>query len=281
MSRERTLEHRLRTLSTLEQAIGALRSLSARHFRAARAPLASARAYRDEVGAFLATLDPVAARGSPADHCGIVLVTADLGLVGDYSARLAREALDLRAERGPGPLLCVGHRAVSLLARSDVVPTSVRVGPGSVAGLPTLLLGLVDELLRLRHSGQLDSLWLVAARFEGAGQFSPMRVPVLPIQPPAGRPPLPISPYCAPAHVRAVVVREYLYAALYETLLESLASEHGKRLVVAESARSWLGDRIAATRRLAAAIRRETSTREVLEIAAGARSARRRMRRLR
>ena len=124
MSRERALVHRLRTLSTLEQAVGALRSLSARHFRAARAPLASARAYRDEVGAFLATLEAGAARESPADRSGIVLVTADLGLIGDYSARLVREALDLRAERGTGPLLCVGRRAVSILARSGAVPKS-------------------------------------------------------------------------------------------------------------------------------------------------------------
>jgi len=276
MSRERALEHRLRTLSTLEQAIGALRSLSARHFRAARAPLASARLYRDEVGAFLSALEAGRPRGTTANRSGVVLVTADLGLVGDYSARLVREALDLRAERGPGPLLCVGRRAVSLLAKSGVVPTSVRPAPASVAGLSTLLLGLVDELLRLRHRDELDSLWLVAARFEGAGQFSPIRVAVLPIEPPAGRPVLPISPYCAARHVRAVVVREYLYAALYETLLESLASEHGKRLVVAESARSWLSERIASTRRLAAALRRETSTQEVLEVAAGARASRRR-----
>jgi F-type H+-transporting ATPase subunit gamma len=276
VTQERELERRLRTLSTLEQAIGALRSLSARHFLAARAPLASARAYRDEIGAFLAALDTAEPREPNHDHSGIVLVTADLGLVGDYSARLTREALDLRRERGDGPLLCVGHRAVPILAKSGVEPTSVRDAPSSVAGLSAILLSLVDELLRLRRAGALESLWLVAARFEGAGHFSPMRVPVLPMEAPAGRPQLPISPYCAAPHVRAVVVREYLYAVLYETMLESLASEHGKRLVVAEGARSWLDDRIDATRRLAASVRRESSTREVLEIAAGARAVRRR-----
>jgi F-type H+-transporting ATPase subunit gamma len=276
VTQERELERRLRTLSTLEQAIAALRSLSARHFLAARAPLASARAYRDEMGSFLAALDTAEPREPDHDHVGIVLVAADLGLVGDYSARLTREALDLRGERGAGPLLCVGHRAVPILAKSGVAPTSVRSAPSSVAGLSAMLLSLVDELLRLRRAGALESLWLVAARFEGAGHFSPMRVPVLPLQPPAGHPHLPISPYCAAPHVRAVVVREYLYAVLYETMLESLASEHGKRLVVAEGARSWLDDRIEATRRLAASVRRESSTREVLEIAAGARAVRRR-----
>jgi F0F1-type ATP synthase gamma subunit len=70
------------------------------------------------------------------------------------------------------------------------------------------------------------------------------------------------------------VLREYLYAVLHETLLEALASEHGKRLATAEAARAWLGERIEATRRLAASIRREASTQEVLEVAVAARAPR-------
>ena len=120
-------------------------------------------------------------------------------------------------------------------------------------------------------------LWMVAARFEGAGQFTPVRIPVLPVAAPADRSPLAISPYCSGAHLQTVVVREYLYISLYETLLEALASEHGKRLVTAEAARSWLEERVEATRRLAAAIRREASTQEILEVVVAARAARREM----
>jgi F0F1-type ATP synthase gamma subunit len=100
-------------------------------------------------------------------------------------------------------------------------------------------------------------------------------VPVFPVVCPEDLPPLAGSPYGRLEHLRAVIVREYLYATLYETLLESLASEHGKRLVIAEGARSWLDDRIAATRRQAASIRRETSTQEVLEIVVASRPQRR------
>ena len=273
MSRERALKRRLRTLGTLDEAVGALRSLSAQHFRAARAPLASVRAYRDEVQRFLGVLDASAAAAVPAGPTGIVLVAADLGMVGDYTARLVREALALRTESGAGPLLCLGHRAVSPLAKAGVQPVSVRPAPTSVEGLPGLLLPLADDLLALRKKGELGSLWLVAARFDGAGAYTPVRVPVLPVAAPASLPRLAPSPYCATEHLRAVVVREYVYFSLYETLLEALASEHGKRLVTAESAHSWLEEGIAATRRVEAAIRRETSTQEVLEIVVAARAA--------
>lgn len=270
MSRERVLQRRLRTLGTLEEAVVALRSLSAQHFRAARAPLAAVRAYRDDVRGFLGVLQAASPAQGPA---GIVLIAADLGLVGDYTTRLVREALKLREESGAGALVCLGHRAVSPLAKAGVQPVSVQPAPTSVAGLPGLLLPLVDTLLSLRRGGELGSLWLVAARFEGAGEYAPVRVPVLPVAAPADLPTLAASPYCGVDHLRAVVVREYLYVSLYETLLEALASEHGKRLVTAESARSWLEERIGATRRLAAAIRREASTQEVLEIVVAARAA--------
>lgn len=275
MSRERVLQRRLRTLGTLDEAVGALRSLSAQHFRAARAPLADVRAYRDEVQRFLGVLDSAGAGRVAEGPTGIVLVTADLGLVGDYTAKLVREALALREESGAGPLLCLGHRAVSPLAKAGVQPAFVQPAPTSVAGLPGILLPLVDTLLSLRRSGELGSLWLVAARFEGAGEYAPTRVPVLPVAAPAGLPPVAPSPYCGGEHLRTVVVREYLYVALYETLLEALASEHGKRLVTSESARSWLEERIGATHRLAAAMRRESSTQEVLEVVVAARAAKR------
>jgi len=156
-----------------------------------------------------------------------------------------------------------------------VEPISIQNAPTSVAGLTGLLLPLVDTLLSLRNAAALGSLWLVAARFEGAGAYTLVRVPVLPVEPPTGLPRLAISPYCDTHHLRAVVVREYLYVALYETLLEALASEHGKRLVTAESARTWLEERVGVLRRRVAAIRRETSTQELLEVVVATRAARR------
>jgi F-type H+-transporting ATPase subunit gamma len=268
MSRERVLQRRIRTLETLDEAVSALRSLSAQHFRAARAPLAEVRAYRDEVQKFLAVIEPPMAGGVRPGPTGIVLVAADLGLVGDYTARLVREALALRAESGPGPLVCLGHRALSFLRKAGVEPVSVQPSPTSVGGLTGLLLPLVDTLLALRGRGQLDSLWLVAARFEGAGHYRPVRVKVLPVEPPPEMEPIEPSPYTDMEQLRTVVAREVLFASLYETLLEALASEHGKRLVTAESARSWLEDRIDATQRRVSALRREASTQEVLEIVA-------------
>lgn len=276
MSRERALRQHLRALHTLDEAVGALRSLSAQHFRSARALLPAARAYRDEVAALLGVLGPGGDLVSPdpALPTGIVLVAADLGLVGDYTGRLVHEALAFRAEKGPGPLFCLGSRAVGPLQGAGVQPIHAHPAPASVASLTRLLLPLVDEILTLRGAGELGALWLVAARFEGAGRFQPLRARLLPVAAPSDALRVAPSPYVDRQHLQRVVVREHLYATLTESLLEALASEHGKRLVVAESARSWLAERIEATHRRAAALRREASTQEVLEVATSARAAR-------
>jgi len=276
VSRERVLLRRLRTLRTLDEAVRALRALSAQHFRIARGLLPAARAYREEVTAALGVLPPPPARAARAQPApGIVLVTVDLGLVGNYTARLVREAVSLRTELGPGPLFCLGRRALGPLAREAVRPDRVHPAPTSVGSLPGLLLPLVDEILALHRRGALGPLWLVAAHFEGAGHFRPVRVALLPVARPTDAPRLAASPYCDPAQLRVALVREHLYAVLYETLLEALASEHGKRLVTAEAARSWLEARMGATRRLAAATRRESSTQEVLEVVSAARATQR------
>ncbi len=275
MSAERVLRRRLRTLETLDEAVGALRALSAQHFRIARARLPAARAYHEEMDRMLGALGTGSAPppGPTTAPAGVVLFAADLGLVGDYTSRLVRESLYLRSEHGPGPLFCLGRRAVPALERAGVRPSRIHAAASSVASSMGVLLPLVDEILAMQRTGELGAVWLVAARFEGAGHFRPVRLPLLPVSAPPDRQRLGVSPYCDGDHLRAVVVREVLVATLHETLLESLASEHGKRLVMAESARSWLEERTERIRRLARKLRRDASTQEVLEVATAARAA--------
>ncbi len=270
------MRQRLHVLGTLHEAVSALRSLSAHHFRAARAALPAARAYRAEVEMTLGVLPGLLApQAHPDGPPAIVLVAADLGLCGDYSARLAREAAAARAALGPGPLWCLGQRAVRPLARAGLTPDRVWPGAAGTSALTRLLVPLVNELVGAVSAGRIGSLVLVAARFEGAGRFQPVRVALLPVEPPADAPSLRPSPYARPSHLATVLVREFLYVAVHETLLDALAAEHGKRLVVAESARGWLEERMQAMTQQFRAVRRETTTEEVLEVSAGARVLRR------
>ncbi|MEZ6120021.1 MAG: F0F1 ATP synthase subunit gamma [Pirellulaceae bacterium] len=117
----------------------------------------------------------------------------------------------------------------------------------------------------------MGSLFVVSARFEGAGRFSPIVTQILPIRPTRIAVPLRSTAYQSQYYLVAVAVREYLYTTLHELLLDALAAEFGMRLIAAESARHWLDDTVRAVRRQLSARRREGTTQEVLDIVSGAR----------
>lgn len=269
MRRARELERHLRTLQTLGEAIGAMKNLSARHFRESREEVAPARLYREGVEALLhGSGASLAAGPGPAV---LLVIGGELGLCGSYNARLVAAAVRERETLGPGPTVCVGHRVATLLGRRGLEVTRTYRGPASVAGIPEFLLRLAEDALTAYLKEHRSILEVVAARFDGVGRSPPEVVRLLPVTP---RPATPGPParYVSDEALRAAAVREWLYVALYDVLLSALASEHSARLLATQSAEQWLEGRTAHLKRSLAATRREASTQEVLEIAGGARA---------
>ncbi|MHB8416547.1 MAG: F0F1 ATP synthase subunit gamma [Myxococcales bacterium] len=268
MKREVELRHRLRSLETLGEAVGAMKSLSAHHFREARRAVGPARTYREGVERILASTGAAIAPGEgPA---GLLIVGGELGLCGSYNARLVVAAAQRRAELGEGPTLCVGHRAAILLARRNVEIQQSYPAPTGVGGLTELLLRLAEDVLTLYVTGRLSSFDIVSSRFGGVGAALPSGVRLLPLapKPPAARK---AARYVTAERLASAAVREYLYIVLYDLLLDALASEHSARLVATQSAEKWLDHRTATLHRQLASAHREASTQEVIEIAGGVR----------
>ena len=115
MKRERYLRRRLHTLHALNEAVSAMKSLSAHHFLQCRQALPAARAYRDEIE--LAIADIGVTQALDADvPTGLLLIVSDLGLCGDYNTRLVQAAVDAYRKEGQGPIYCVGRRPRATLA---------------------------------------------------------------------------------------------------------------------------------------------------------------------
>lgn len=269
MKRERFLRRRLHTLHTLNEAVSAMKSLSAHHFLQCRQALPAARAYRDEIEQAIADIGVVPAREGAAPP-GLLLIVSDLGLCGDYNTRLVQAAVDAYRRAGPGPIYCVGRRPRAALARAAMTLKWTYHVPSSVDALPSLLLNVAQALLDDYSQQLMSRLDVVSARFEGAGRFSPVVTHLLPVEPIRAAQSLRPTSYQSDEHLVAVAVREFLYTILYEILLDSLAAEHGMRLLAAEAARQWLDEATETTRRQLAASRREATTQEVLDIVAGA-----------
>ena len=270
MKRQQSLQHRLQTLTVLQDAVGAMRSLSAHHFRRARQALVAARQYRSEMNDVIAEIgieQPLHV-GAPA---GMLVIASDLGLCGDYNSRLSQLAVEEAGRESVETIYSVGRRARTELAKRQLVPFRTYDAPASLDGLSLVLLGLAQDLLEDYLTMKIGSLQVVSASFEGVGHFKPLSVQVLPIRSVKGSQPLSRSPYVEANHLTATAVREYFYITLYEILLDALAAEHGMRLMAAESALEWLEDTSATTSRRLANARSEASTQELLDIVTGGR----------
>src|SRR5262249_30995867 len=142
--------------------------------------------------------------------------------------------------------------------------------PASLEGLSRLVLQLAQDLMEDYTASRIGGLYLVSARFDGIGHFTPVCTRLLPIEPMPVATSLRRSPYVAPEHLTAVAIRELLYILLHEVLLDALASEQGMRLTATEAALQWIDTTPAQTERRLTASRSETATQEVLDIVAGA-----------
>jgi F-type H+-transporting ATPase subunit gamma len=274
MKRELALRRERQSLDTLAEAVRAMKSLSAYHLRAARRELSAARSYRDGIDAAMAAAGLGDALERPG-KAAVLAVAADLGLCDGYNTRLAEAALAECRQREPVAVYVVGRRLLPALTRAAAPVVRTYAAVTSVAGLAPMLLTLADDVLGEYVKGTFSTLFLISARFDGVGAFTPTTTRVLPMapsSPPARR--VVRTPYVTREHLGHIAAREYLYSTLYELLLDALASEHGMRLVSTQAAEEWLDARIAQLQRRIASVRRESSTQEVLEVAAGARRTR-------
>ena len=269
MKREYDLKRRLRSLQTLGEAVSAMKSLSAHHFRETRSAVEPARVYREGVERFLSWAGTALTPGDGA--AGLLIVGGELGLCGGYNARIVAAGAGRRSELGPGPTLCVGHRAGTLLVRRDVAIRHVYAAPTSVRGITELLLRLAEDVLQMYVAERLATVDIVSSRFAGVGNAQPTSVRLLPLEPKYAEA-APAVRYVSTAGLAFAAVREYLYIVLYDLLLDALASEHSARLVATQAAEKWLEQRKGGLLRHLAAARREASTQEVIEIAGGARA---------
>jgi hypothetical protein len=90
MRRELELARRLHTLEVLGEAVGAMKTLSAHHYREVRGAVEPARAYREGIERIVGWAG--AHLGAGEGGAGLIIIGAELGLCGGYNARVVEVA---------------------------------------------------------------------------------------------------------------------------------------------------------------------------------------------
>lgn len=284
MSALREMRLRIRSVQNIAQVTRALQTVSASKVRRAQAALTAARPYAAKA---LELLEHLASRRDAIAHpllrprpevrnILVVMISGDRGLAGAYNANIVRQVLT-HFEDAPAPVhyIVAGKKGREILLRmgarlsadfSNLPPAPAFLDVSSIGRLA------IEEYL----TGKADEVYVAYTIFETMVKQRPVVRRLLPLPTmdgEAGRRSGPAPVYLfEPGQSKLLdeTVPRLVAGQIFESILESLASEHAARMVMMKNATDNAMELIDGMRLLYNKARQQSITNDLLDIAAGA-----------
>jgi len=277
---EREIRRRVRSVRNIQQVTKAQQTISASKMRRAQEAVLASRPFEQRLREVLSELAPYAEPdASPllqrreVKRALIVLVTSDRGFVGAMNTNTVRAAVRHSQTLPATSWLAVGRKGAAQLRRfrlSTIAeftalgdkPTTADTTPiGNVA---------IDEFLQ----GRVDEVYLAFTAFVNTLRQVPTIRRILPLVPEDedldARAPLQYIFEPDAATVLGAILPRLIEVAIYQAVLDNLASEHSARLIAMRNATDAASDLISELTLQANKARQWRITKEMLEIASGA-----------
>ena len=283
MANTREIRRRIRSVKNISQVTKAMEAVSAAKMRKAQSLVTSTRPYAQhasEVLSYIARLPSIDSELDaliqlrPTKRVGILLITADRGLAGGFTANVLRTAANfMREKRAEGlevEVVTVGRKGRDWLLRYDPVvraeftnmpdsPTTYDVSP--------ITRVLVDDYLQ----GVFDEIYVIYTQFINTIKQEPVVEKLLPIEP--VEPTVTMAPdYIFEPSPEAVfdrVLYGFTEVQVLQALIESIASEHSARMVAMRNATDAALDLIDSLTLTYNKARQEGITNELMDIIGG------------
>ncbi|WP_159619535.1 F0F1 ATP synthase subunit gamma [Ruania rhizosphaerae] len=288
-AQQRIYKQRIRSTQTLKKMFRAMELIAASRIGKARdrAVKASpyARAITRAVSAVATHTDvqhPLTTERTDTTRAAVLIVTADRGQAGAYSASVLREAerlrLQLEDEGKEVALYVTGRRGVSFyqFRRREIVQSWT--GNSDSPALETAQeIGntLLDAFQAPAEDGGVAELHVVFTQFKSMVSQEPQVIRLLPLEvvdgvAPVGEKPLPLYEFePSPEAVLDALLPRYIRSRLFNALLQAAASELAARQRAMNTATKNAEDIIRKYTRLANQARQAEITQEISEIVSG------------
>jgi F-type H+-transporting ATPase subunit gamma len=251
MANTTALKRRIGSVKNTRQITKAMELVAASKMKRAQDQAVSSRPYREAAQDILAKLGTVSDLGKhplfeqrPVKNHLIVVITSDTGLAGAYDANVLKQLTKLLqadvAEKVSSKVLAIGKKGSQFVSRLEGVEL---VGAHPIfTGQPTgaQVRPIVQPVFDLYESEGVDKVTVVYTQFISSIRQEVTATQVLPVVLPADGPQLSelevaiFEPSIA-SIVDSVVMR-LLEAQMWQSLLESLASEHSMRMMAMKNA---------------------------------------------
>ena len=283
MASQRDIRRRIGAVRNIKQITRAMQFVAASKLKRAQDATLASRPYSEKLDEVLADLaavlgesdHPLLAEREEGGKRLIVLVTTDRGLAGPLNTNTIRFAARTITEH-PGDLstITIGRKGRDAMRRSRVPIEAHFAGFGDRPTFADILplARLVTEDFLSGECGQIDLLY---TRFISTLAQRQVLEPLLPVKPAQDTEGIPGNQFIFepnPALVLEQLLPRYVATRIYQAVLEAKASEESSRMVAmknaTENAEELIDDYTLAYNK----VRQSNITREMIEIATGARA---------
>lgn len=286
MSNQKEIRARISSTFSTQQITKAMKLVSATKLRKASVAIVRMRPYGLKLKGIMSNLqesvddDRLSFYFDQREYQNVclVVISSDRGLCGAFNANVAKRTRQLLdndykelAKQGKVEILCIGKKAGEMLKRSGYsVNTQYQ---NLLVDLDSKKAFAFTELLIERFkNGSIDKLEIVFNQFKNAATQILTNEALLPIAPQQGNSKITPTEYLfEPSKVAILedLIPRSLKTQLYRALLDSLASEHGARMVAMDKATDNAGELLKALRLAYNQARQAAITREISEIVGG------------
>ncbi|MDZ4766025.1 MAG: ATP synthase F1 subunit gamma [Chloroflexota bacterium] len=296
MASAREVKKRIRSIKNIGQITRALEAVSASRVRKAQARVLASRAFSEKAWEILLNVQKSAQKGTPlhplltpratVKSAMIILITSDRGLAGAFNTNIIRVAQRF-AERIPEEniqFVSIGRKGRDSLVRAQLPLSAEFSSPSdpTIASLSAVTRFAIDEFL----SGAVDEVFIAYTDFINTLTQRPRVSRLLPLTPymtddivvaeyvknapavTAGSLDYDYEP--SAAAILDEIVPRFTALQLYQSVLESQASEHSARMVAMRNASDNASSLVESYTLVYNKARQAGITAEILDIVGGA-----------
>jgi F-type H+-transporting ATPase subunit gamma len=205
-----------------------------------------------------------------AERPALVLVTSDRGLCGSFNANLIRSAVTFMDEHPGTQLMTLGKKGLTYFNARDIEPVYHREGIDDKLDIDEIR-EITSILAEKYVSGEVDSVFFVYAKYRRGTAYDVTTQQFLPIPPVEGSEGGDV--YILEPNrdqVFETLIPLYATTAVFSTLADSFASEHGARMAAMQQATKNAEETMDALIILRNRMRQAQITKELAEIVGGA-----------
>ena len=256
MANTKDIRRRIRVVKSIEKITNAMKMVAAARLKKAQGRAESARPYAEKMHEVMGNL---ARAAGEVDHpllevrevrnVAFVIIGADRGMAGSYNGNVMNKALReiQKYDAQSVKLVLIGRKAVGFFKKKPYEIAETLQLSGSEVNFVDIK-NVTTKVRSMFETGEVDAVYLVYAKFLSAMRQEPTAIQLLPMTTPSAEGAETAGEYIFEPEASELLGRllpRYVDTEVYQSLVESQASEQGARMTAMSAATKNAGEMIA------------------------------------